>query len=630
MQGVGLVVALLRGRALMVLCFVLSMLSVSAPTMPVSTASGIATRLSGLKLMNYYPAQNGWSDMWTNWNPGTIDADFQRIRALHGDTVRITVPAYTFGYPHPRPIMLNQLAALLTIAGRHGLRVQLTLFDWWHDYGDIAGSQHWAHAVLAPHAGQHSIAFVELQNEIDPTDPQAMAWTRRMIPYVRQVAGGIPVTVSVSGQKSIGGMQFLVEAVRATPPDFYTLHYYSPAPLAYATFRRAVQIVAPVPLYVGETGISTCTCNQIQGLSAVTAALEEYQDQYYRTVEYATQLLGLPPAAPWILYDFAPGAIPAGAVSGPADYDYGLFHLDGTAKPAAASQRALFGGSPIDLSFNNGFEKSFQTSNGRLPAEWLVYHQSQAQFAVDTEHAHSGTASARISASGGAGDAAPAFSISPVAPIIPGQTYTAAAWARGLHATGITQIALDWFDASGTLVAENVSAELPHGTTTWTRLDARAAAPTGAAYVQIRLESAANQGTSWFDDVSFNRVSQGESVRQTELWPVMAGEVRASPPVVVPGQEVQFSVRLTSRWALRRAIVDFSVVDSDWVPVGQSYQSNVDLAARTPRSFSATLKVPSAGKSGTYRLVINVFNSSWNTIYGRNQAITFVVEPTHA
>src|SRR5439155_9505656 len=104
-------------------------------------------------------------------------------------------------------------------------------------------------------------------------DTQAMAWARQMIPYVRSIDGGIPVTLSVSGSGGLSGLRALVAATRSTPLDFYTFHFYDPAALAYAAIGQAEQIVAPAPLFVGETGTSTCTCSHITGLAATRAAL---------------------------------------------------------------------------------------------------------------------------------------------------------------------------------------------------------------------------------------------------------------------------------------------------------------------------------------------------------------------
>ena len=66
-----------------------------------------------------------------------------------------------------------------------GLHVQFTLFDWWDEYRDVAGSKRWARAVLARYVGDPRVAFVELKNEIDPADAAALAWTRALVPWLR-------------------------------------------------------------------------------------------------------------------------------------------------------------------------------------------------------------------------------------------------------------------------------------------------------------------------------------------------------------------------------------------------------------------------------------------------------------
>jgi hypothetical protein len=119
--------------------------------------------------------------------------------------------------------------------------------------------------------------------------------------------------------------------------------------------------------------------------------------------------------------------------------------------------------------------------------------------------AHSGVASARIGNSTGDNSGVPAFYLSPIdAHVAPGQSCTATTWVRGLNATGATRVALAWFDASGAYLGQCESAVLPTGTTEWTLLRAKGVAPTGAAYVQIHLQSAHNRGTAWFDDVTFH------------------------------------------------------------------------------------------------------------------------------
>ena len=127
-----------------------------------------------LRVVSYYPADAGWTRMWEPWRPQRIDADLRRLRSLNANVVRVVLPAHFIGYPVPEERYLERLRELVGIAARNGLGVQLTLFDWWGAYEDVEGSKRWARAVLEGYVGDPRIAFVELRNEIDTTDAEAL------------------------------------------------------------------------------------------------------------------------------------------------------------------------------------------------------------------------------------------------------------------------------------------------------------------------------------------------------------------------------------------------------------------------------------------------------------------------
>jgi hypothetical protein len=477
---------------------------VPAGSLAQSTGVPLAVRamLAGLKLINYYPAQHHWDAMWTAWDPATIDRDFARIAALHANAVRIIVQANTFGYPAPRPVMLGRLAQSVELAAKHGLRVQLTLFDWWDDYADIAGSRQWAAAVLRPYAGDPRVAFVELQNEMDPSSIAAMTWARQMLVFVRGLVPGTPITVSVPDVVGMAKLRALLAALQGAPLDFADLHYYGAAALAPTALAQAIRTAAPLPLFIGETGFSTSLSNSgVDGLPGTAPAHEAYQDYYLRSVQHAARGLGLPLAATWTLNDFPAGSlnwVPPNSI----EYGFGLYHVDGSAKPAATALAAILAGGHIDTGIDNGFESC---TAGSTPPQWLLFHASEGQFACDMAVSHSGFASARISRSTGDRTGVPAFYESPiVGTLVPGETYTATVWARGERLTGLTVIAIAWFAADNTYLGGTTSAPLPPGTTPWTLLTASSTPPAGAAFVQIHLKSAYNTGTAWFDDVTFH------------------------------------------------------------------------------------------------------------------------------
>ena len=292
-----------------------------------------------LKEMNYYPAAGSHTYMWSRFDPTAIDRDFARIRALGANTVRIFIQPDVFGFPTVRQVMADRLSEVIGLAAKHSLRVHLTLFDWWSQFGDIDGSKEWVSSLLSRYRDDPRIAVVELQNEVNPQGPEEVAWVTTMLPYISTVMPGTLRTVSIASVPPEVFALFTHE-LKSSPPDFWDYHYYGPAADAYAELSRIKALAAPRPLFVGETGYSTDAAPGGQ------AAQEQEQAAYYRAIFTAAASLGLPTPAPWILNDFSPGGIPSvtPAADEPAQYGYGLFRLNGTPKPAATVVSNAFSG----------------------------------------------------------------------------------------------------------------------------------------------------------------------------------------------------------------------------------------------------------------------------------------------
>jgi Cellulase (glycosyl hydrolase family 5) len=475
-------------------------------------ADCISRSLPSLKVMNYFPSANGWTHMWDNWLPNAIDRDFWTIASLHADTVRVIVNVQSFGFPTPSARMRAELSEVVALAHKHGLKVQLTLFDWYSNYGDIADSKTWASAVVSPYKNDRRIAFIELQNEIDPANSAVIAWTKALIPYVRTAGGNIPVTVSIT-DGAAGGvgaeLPILIAALGTEQPDFYDVHLYYDRP--YADFYELALAKAAAtghgrPLLVGETGQSTNSADYAAlGIPHTQASYEAFQDYFYRATNHATSALGLPPAAPWILSDFQPNSL--GFTGWPPDsdqYNFGLYRADGSAKPAAASVSNFFCGKAVDTSFNNGFEQ-FEwdpATSLNLPMLWQVYMPNLGNFQIDTTVAHSGSASAEIWNSKSSSSGNPSFFITPIANITAGSLHTATAYVKGKDATGTTQICMVWFAADFRYLNQSCAGSLT-GTTSWTKFTLTAKAPANVAWAEIFLTSYDNGGVAWFDDVTF-------------------------------------------------------------------------------------------------------------------------------
>jgi hypothetical protein len=461
------------------------------------------------KVVSYFPATGGWTTMWTHWDPARYRADFGRIAALDANTVRIIVPADLFGFPVPGEPYVDRLRQLVGIAATQHLEVQLTLFDWFHTggYADIAGSERWASALLAPYAADPRISFVEVRNEIDSGDPAAVAWARQLIPYVRSVLGGsVPVTISVGGLNPVAKLQQLYAGLTGAEPDFFSIHYYGGSGEdAYWTLQAAQAAVAPLPLWCGETGYPTAAgTTGFSGVPSTPPAQEAAQAHFLKTVAYAALRLGEPPPGIWTLDDFNPGAIPGAAemVSDEAEYHFGLFRTDGTPKPAAAAVRGIFGPAP-QLGFDQGFEQAVPTGRGgSVPAEWSAFGSPNAELAQVDEQPRAGSGDAVVRSLGGRADGT--FFVAPIASTPPPGAVAAeaSAWVRIRSRGAHTHLALQWLDCSQATLATQQSPP-PGPGAGWKQLNVTGQPPDGACSVRIELVVGSSPGSVWFDDVGF-------------------------------------------------------------------------------------------------------------------------------
>jgi hypothetical protein len=469
-----------------------------------------------LKVVSYYPADAGWTKMWTDWRPEVVAADLQRIASLHANTVRAVVQPGLFGYPHPSPTYASRLREFVSLAAQARLHVQLTLFDWWYDWSDLRGSRTWARELLAPYSGDPRVAFVELRNEI-VVKRHTMSWARTMIPFIRALMRGrTPVTLSVTGTDPVRQLAALKRGLRSVRPDFFDIHYFGGGgELAASVLSRAKTVASPTPLWLGETGYPTTTSLSGYGrVPRTPQAQEAAQAHFLASVGWAAHANALPAAGVWTLTDFLPSALPDGRVKIPdAEFHYGLFRTDGSEKPAARVVRDTFCGRP-PIVFNGSFEEMVAAEDGNLvPARWSMAG-SDVAFADDATVARSGVASARLTPK--AAGATASLSITPPnGAARAGQHVSVRAWARSSDEQGKALVVIEWFDRHNHLLRRSSSRPLQPASTAWSRLEVSARAPGRAAYLRIDLVAQHLTAAVWFDDVSFQKTRRARSGKRT-------------------------------------------------------------------------------------------------------------------
>lgn len=463
-----------------------------SPAALARTTDPVRSALSTLNLMNYYPSNAAWTNLWDRYDGERLSGDFEAMHADGLTAVRLIVQPRAVGYPAPTEV--GKVADAVGRAQRAGLSVQLTLFDWFSDWSDLNGSDQWARSLLPPLLATGNVTSVEVRNELDPADAAATTWARHELATIRRLVRPVPVTISVSDKTTDGSrLSALKAALGKEQPDFYSLHLYqagNPATVR-STLARLVAAAAPVPVHVGEVGFSVAG-------AASPGAGEADQDHFLRTTLSTVRDLGLPAPAVWGWSDLEATAPPHHPPA--TEYAFGLHRLDGSARPAMTSLRTFLTSRQVSGDFNNGFEAGDDTG----PFEWKRFAAGNGSLTWDTTVARTGRASARISASGSIG-AVPSWTADPVdLRVSPGQRYVLSAWARGEQATGRTRVAIAWFDADSRYQGQSESSALPTGDTDWRELRAEGTAPAGAAYAKIHLKSEGNAGTAWFDDVSIS------------------------------------------------------------------------------------------------------------------------------
>src|SRR5260370_13027682 len=276
---------------------------VTANTGPARTQQ-VAHTIARLRVVNYYPASNGWTKMWTNWQPAVLDRDFARIRALGANAVRVVVFPNTFGWPTVSLTMASRFADMLAIAASKGLGVQVTLFDWWASYNEVAQSRMWLRSLLHTYSSDPEIQFVELKNEVDPSNSSEVEWLRALLPSLRSILPRTPITVSVSGIDDPSRFACLRSELDGAPLDVADIHFYGSEEAAYRWMVAAKRAAGSLPLFIGEIGCP------VEGSAGGSEAAELSQAHWYDVVLSAARTANLSSTAPLTLNTFQTSALP--------------------------------------------------------------------------------------------------------------------------------------------------------------------------------------------------------------------------------------------------------------------------------------------------------------------------------
>ena len=479
------------------------------------------------RMINYYPEENAWLDMWREWSAvkPAMDDDMQRIADMGANAVRFFVHPQLFGMENgdhqPSEAQIAMLDDALDIMTAHGLKGVPTLFDLWGDMNMIDASKEWLAGLMSAFKNDARIAMWQLKNEVDLTKSDQLNWTTAVFPLFRELAGDTPVALSISATKKYPQWRTSLETmVSVVQPDYYDVHWYTGGEVIWTGSLRsdlqdAISIVGnPNCIILGEVGQTT---------GDFFAA--ESQNDVFEQVFYFSNALGIRHYGLWTLWDFPEGTqMGDGVTADINELNYGMYQLDGTPKPTMSTVRQMFNGTPpgppvFELP-NKSFEAvDYRTMNLEGWRPWAHPDVSIGNIAIDSTVAHSGDASVKVTVDqtllGGVSTVYGIYSV-PAMPVDAAHAYTLDCWARvgalPVDNDSFAQIVVSWFAWEGTGDATWIGqSESPavYGAAadTWTQMTLSSTTPpANAAFAQIFLQvRATTAGVSvWFDDITLN------------------------------------------------------------------------------------------------------------------------------
>jgi hypothetical protein len=472
--------------------------------------------------VNYYPVENGGYEMWTSYDGAQYEKDMQTAKNLGFNTMRVFLAAFPgiFDFTTPTAAELANLTDFYDRAVTVGIKLHLTLFDFWGDYGCIAGSKTWISAVLGALPNTTNIAVIEIQNEtrfsltttytgtFDAGWPAgttkyghlgqvAIVWAQQVIPYIRSVAPGVPITSSTSyGTADLAAFFAAVNKTSAAP-SWYDWHCYTgSSSLVYSAIQETISVVGnPAMLYIGETGLSS-TATGTQGVLQAQQA----QSDYIQTVRWSCAQLGIPDPAPWIIFDIN------NCAQFPGGQTYGLYETSGAAKLGATMYETVPPGATVPAVVVNGTMQGNQpdTSGNKLPIRWCLYKgQTGTQpinSAIDTVNTYSGNPTILLTGSGAtsSSDNSPALEACQYTlPVISGgasHKFSCALKASGSYGSPFLEVC--WYDSSGNYIS-STNGNVLTLSGTFIRYTVTSTAPAMAAYARLFVNVGRNAGKVW-------------------------------------------------------------------------------------------------------------------------------------
>ncbi|OJV90031.1 MAG: hypothetical protein BGO39_01230 [Chloroflexi bacterium 54-19] len=331
-----------------------------------------------LKGHNFYPFQNPWAAMWQNWQGPEVAAEVGQAAILGDNVLRVLVPYDpSTGWTDAKtgqvnPVYLAELRQMVQIAAGQGMKVIITLFDFYDGWPPAGSAEEAANltylaTIVGAFAGDDRVLSWDIHNEPDfyprwtqQKQPDAVLdWTARMRQAISNIDSNHLITVGVGFYEDIWYQDSQGRSF-AGLSDYISLHSYNALDFGNEVYH--IREHTSKPILLEETGWPTGPTLQDANFTE-TEQLKVYQ-QAIQTVT-GQNLVGL---LGWVLRDQVPGSL--------IDLDqkqnyYGIERRDGTLKPAALVFRDQLQVSPFTAAASSAEPLTSQNDPNQNPADYF-------------------------------------------------------------------------------------------------------------------------------------------------------------------------------------------------------------------------------------------------------------------
>jgi len=250
-----------------------------------------------IKGINYYPQANPWSMFDADFDENIIENDFKIIKKTGLNSIRIFIQYEDFGKAKVKLEKLKKLKTVLDLAENIGLKVIVTLFDFYGDYSLLNWTLTHRHAeqIVTEFKNHKAILAWDIKNEPDldfesRTKENVLEWLSQMVNEIKKFDSNHMVTIGWSTTQAAVNLKDEV--------DFVSYHYYQDINNFETAFQQLKKDVPNRPLVLQEFGVSS-----YRGIWNPFGYSENDQAEYHKKMQAIFKKDALAFMS-WGLYDF--------------------------------------------------------------------------------------------------------------------------------------------------------------------------------------------------------------------------------------------------------------------------------------------------------------------------------------